>query len=460
MKARAVRTGDAIARPAEKQADDAATGRRPLLDAAPTPGTAPVPGAGEPLAEPVRALFEARYGQPLDGVRVHRGPAATRAADERFAHGYTVGDHVVVGSEDDDLLAHELAHAAQQRRTGRVGVQHDDAPRTGGLGRKPPAVDYDVARAPAPREDLHVLFPGDSAELPDLALAGVLPLLPASSGTGTVQPVRVDVDGYSSREGDAEYNLNLSAHRAAAIRSALLLVLPPGSEVLLHAHGETGVFGAEAAPNRRAGLRVTAITSRLPVPPPTLFPPKRRPSLVPELELEIDPSLIRPWRPGDPAELGTPSPYRPVVPPLTAPPLTVPPLVPPIGPVPGVPFRPWLFPGLVPRRPAVDWAGIRQGVLSHGGLTIDPKLADSIKVTVDAEYDRYRGLGFTHDQAESLANLAVSSELSRQLAREGNTAIDRSNKELAERGVTTTIVPIITPAVIEEFRRRIFGGGR
>ncbi|GLZ81512.1 hypothetical protein Afil01_63190 [Actinorhabdospora filicis] len=460
MRHRASHIGDGgLARPAERQAEDAAEGRRPRLDAPPTTGSAPVPGVGEPLAEPARALFEERLGESLDGVRVHSGPAAARAAAERHARAYAVGDHVVLGAEDDDLLAHELAHVVQQRRTGVTGVQHDDEPRTGGIGRTPPRVDYDVVRAPASREDLSVLFARDSADLPDQGLAGLLPLLPAGA-----QPVRVEVDGYSSREGDDAYNLNLSAHRAAAVQAALALILPPGSEVVLHAHGETAAFGAEAGGNRRAGLRVSAITPRVPVPPPSLYPPRRFPSIVPELELHLDPSLLRPWRLGDPLPdpstvpplggTGAPptfTPFRPAFPP----PIVVPPI---IGPTPGTPFQPWLFPGIVPRRPRVDWTGIREGMLSHGGVSIDTRLGDSIQSTVDSEYDRYRGLGFDHELAERLANLAVSSELSRQLAREGNTAIDRSNNELSRMGVSTITVPVITPEVIDRIRR-IFGGG-
>jgi hypothetical protein len=133
--------------------------------------------------------------------------------------------------------------------------------------------------------------------------------------------------------------------------------------------------------------------------------------------------------------------------------------VPPVPPIPpGGPFQPHLFPGLVPQRPAVDWAGIRQGALTHGRGTIDPGLRASIESTVESQYHRNRALGLDHGMAERLANLAVSSELNRQLAAEGATAIDRSNNEMARQGISTTTVPILTPEVVDRIRR-IFGGG-
>lgn len=445
-----------LARSAEKQAEDAAHGRHPTLDARPERGAAPVPGVGSPLAEPVRSAFEERLGGALDGVEIHSGPAAARAAAERHSRGYTVGGHVVLGEEDPELLAHELAHAVQQRRAGITGVQHDDEPRTGGIGRTPPSVAYDVTREPAPGEDFHVLFGRDSATVPELALAGLLPLLP-----GGAQPVRVDVDGYASREGEGEYNLNLSAHRAAAIREALLLVLPAGSEVVLHAHGETAAFGAEPGGNQRAGLRITPIAPRPVVAPPSLFP-SRRFGLTPDYHLELDPSLfIQPWLLDGPSPAvtvpATPprfDPFRPVLPPVLPPPF-----VPrPEGPEEGPRFDIRLFPGLSPTRPTVDWSGIRTSMGWHGGIGIDSRLGDSIQATVESEYARYRGLGLGHDLAERLANMTASSEVVRQLTREGNTAIDRDNNDLARMGVSTLVLPVLTPEVLDRIRR-VFGGG-
>jgi hypothetical protein len=78
---------------------------------------------GRPLDAATRARFESRFGVDLAGVRLHEGPAADEAARGLGARAYTLGQHVVFrhgqyrpGSEaGDSLLAHELAHAAQQR---------------------------------------------------------------------------------------------------------------------------------------------------------------------------------------------------------------------------------------------------------------------------------------------------------------------------------------------------------
>ncbi|MEO3872717.1 DUF4157 domain-containing protein [Nonomuraea sp. B12E4] len=89
-----------------------------------------VPTGGQPLRAADRAFFEPRLGVSLAGVRVHTGTAAGAAARSLQAKAYTVGDDVVFGTgryapESDQgrlLLAHELAHVAQQSGTARQGV--------------------------------------------------------------------------------------------------------------------------------------------------------------------------------------------------------------------------------------------------------------------------------------------------------------------------------------------------
>src|SRR5262249_7546273 len=66
----------------------------------------------------------------------------------------------------------------------------------------------------------------------------------------------VDIHGYASTEGARTYNVNLAAHRAAAVQRALLPLLPRGSSVELFSHGETDVWGEDLALNRRAGIHV------------------------------------------------------------------------------------------------------------------------------------------------------------------------------------------------------------
>lgn len=79
-------------------------------------------GPGQPLASDLVARMAPALG-PLDHVRVHTGPVAARKAAEADAAAFVVGGEVVLGQgvpgagspEHDALMAHELAHAVEQR---------------------------------------------------------------------------------------------------------------------------------------------------------------------------------------------------------------------------------------------------------------------------------------------------------------------------------------------------------
>lgn len=78
--------------------------------------------AGTALQPAVRADLEARLGADFGAVRVHSDAAAARSAAAVGARAYAVGNQIVFGAgryepgSDDGrrLLAHELAHVAQQ----------------------------------------------------------------------------------------------------------------------------------------------------------------------------------------------------------------------------------------------------------------------------------------------------------------------------------------------------------
>ncbi|MEI2765955.1 MAG: DUF4157 domain-containing protein [Dermatophilaceae bacterium] len=78
---------------------------------------------GSPLAEPVRADMEARFGTDFSDVRVHTGDDAHVSAKSVHAHAYTAGSNIVFqrGMFDPQsaggrtMLAHELTHVVQQR---------------------------------------------------------------------------------------------------------------------------------------------------------------------------------------------------------------------------------------------------------------------------------------------------------------------------------------------------------
>jgi len=80
-------------------------------------------GEGQPLEGPTRARMEQAFGTSFAGVRTHTGPESARLARERDAAAFAVGEQIVFGEGEfkpgtfmgDVLLAHELAHVAQQQ---------------------------------------------------------------------------------------------------------------------------------------------------------------------------------------------------------------------------------------------------------------------------------------------------------------------------------------------------------
>jgi hypothetical protein len=85
-------------------------------------------GAGVPLDSASRNYFEPRFGRDFSSVRIHTDEHAAGSAAQIAARAYTVGNNVVFGAGQwspsstagRKLLAHELAHVAQQ--TGGSGT--------------------------------------------------------------------------------------------------------------------------------------------------------------------------------------------------------------------------------------------------------------------------------------------------------------------------------------------------
>lgn len=80
-------------------------------------------GGGRPLSDSVRAELEPRFGADFGAVRVHADAPAAALAEEHGAQAFTVGRDIAFGAGryapetagGRALLAHELAHVAQQR---------------------------------------------------------------------------------------------------------------------------------------------------------------------------------------------------------------------------------------------------------------------------------------------------------------------------------------------------------
>jgi hypothetical protein len=86
---------------------------------------------GEPLDAATRGFFEPRFGRDFGDVRIHTHTMAAQSAREVGARAYTVGPDIAFAlgqyapttKPGRRLLAHELAHVAQQRRHGVAAVQ-------------------------------------------------------------------------------------------------------------------------------------------------------------------------------------------------------------------------------------------------------------------------------------------------------------------------------------------------
>ena len=79
-------------------------------------------GAGRPLDGSIRSRMESAFGRGFAHVRVHDDGGAVGLATSLNAKAFTVGEHVAFGAQEyrpgtvvgDALIAHELAHVAQQ----------------------------------------------------------------------------------------------------------------------------------------------------------------------------------------------------------------------------------------------------------------------------------------------------------------------------------------------------------
>lgn len=96
-------------------------------------------GRGKPLLDSERSFFEPRFGVDLSTVRVHDNTQAASAARLVDARAFTMGQDVVFGAgeysraslEARKLLAHELTHVVQQRKSHPGSIlQRRRVPRT------------------------------------------------------------------------------------------------------------------------------------------------------------------------------------------------------------------------------------------------------------------------------------------------------------------------------------------
>lgn len=204
-------------------------------------------------ASDVSAGWGSRGLADLSNVQVHADAEAAALAEDYGAKAFTWGQDIFLGAQAANggpdaanTLAHEAAHAAQQAEQPEPALQFEPKTTKAGPGATPPEEDFISDENNWGAEDGHVLFGQDQASLlTDEEIQAF--------AAKQKQAVSVHVHGYASDEGPADYNLNLSAHRAVAIKRRLLELLPPGSRVAVFAHGKSQHFGP-ADKNRRVGL--------------------------------------------------------------------------------------------------------------------------------------------------------------------------------------------------------------
>lgn len=100
---------------------------------------------GQPLPESVRTFFEPRFGHDFSQVRVHTEQRAAEKAGAINAVAYTTGQDIVFGTGQyspqteggQRLLAHELTHVVQQKRSIQLSIQRK-GPRTDAFGKECP----------------------------------------------------------------------------------------------------------------------------------------------------------------------------------------------------------------------------------------------------------------------------------------------------------------------------------
>jgi outer membrane protein OmpA-like peptidoglycan-associated protein len=386
-----------------------------------------VPG-GKTLAPGVRSQIENRLGADFSHVRIHADSEAGETVDTMGARALAVGSDIAFApgefnpssAQGRGLLAHELTHTLQQAQAGAPAVQMQGREQTSGLGNHAPKDDFSTSTKFGD-EDGFALF--------DLNQATLVPADQAKMARAAAQhkgPVTLIIHGYASEEGDANYNVNLAAWRAAAIKQFLAPKLPPGSKVVLYSNGRTDNFGP-AEQNRRAGFAIKdgIIDTNIVVATESLEKDAGAGKLG-SAPFGLDLTKGAPRKPEwthPKSSLFLPG-ITPGPDPTPAPQFLTPPaaLAPPVG---------------------IDWSSITPKFTLRG-LTPDSRDYDAITSHWNYSYNFF--LGLTHNPALSAkgANLAVPFAYDKLLSLQNPNAMDSAQREFEtlHGGITTYNIPI------------------
>ena len=260
-------------------------------------------------AVPVAKEIPGQTGFDLSHVRIHTDDRAAESANAVDARAYTVGRNVVFGQNEykpdtadgKKLLAHELTHVIQQ-----IGAESPASFPQGKLQRQNVESEPD-ATPPGPPT-------GPSAAAPEfgpIEFDPECPRTPTRLGEIPPEPACPEADddidgeqfrfckdtdvfrdqadpgrlrsfarnqpslsffkvyGYSSVEGPAKYNLNLSCHRAKRVARDLINSGVRSERVHIAAKGETDRFSKGNTEKQLAPNRVVVVQVEVPPLPPS-----------------------------------------------------------------------------------------------------------------------------------------------------------------------------------------------
>jgi len=235
---------------------------------------------GHPLGADTRRSMEPRVGVDLGSVRVHddaRAAASTRAAG---AEAVTIGDDVALAARHDPasrasrtLLAHELAHVAQQRIAGSVATVQ----RKNGAPAAPATTLEGIPEADRKTIQVvttHVVVPDIAGKF---ATTGTKTTIPTPTGVTAEFDTSVDAalqHGLGNVAGSLSGTVDFTAPPLAP-NSTITLELDLGTKLgkglyRFTYHAPTGAPGSKTAPPQR--ILVEAL-GKATAPPGTKAPP-------------------------------------------------------------------------------------------------------------------------------------------------------------------------------------------
>jgi Domain of unknown function (DUF4157) len=277
-------------------------------------------GSGSALPHATREQMETSFGADFSNVRIHNDSSAVQMNKDlnaqAFAHGsdiyFNSGKYDASSKGGKQLLAHELTHTIQQKKSGFTPVLRKEI-KQHGEGKAPDDViascDGVADATPGVEKEQkipQVQYAIESDKINPLIIVAINEFVKQWHVRGGKETV--DIFGYASTDGAEEFNWRLSCRRANSLKDILLRPTDgtpgiPVGFITTHAQGETEKFGSGEVENR-----VATIVSVIPLKPAEVCPPCDqtgvRPAscapctnILPDVPIPVDP--VGPLKPKD-----------------------------------------------------------------------------------------------------------------------------------------------------------------